>query len=132
MSPRFLPTLMASTGQDFRQSPQFVQFTSSGRLSSLRLLLAGYLAALALAIPLALVIGWRKRPLPQIPLTSDPPTVFMETPLVPSILNCSTAPELALMPKVIFMPSNAGPAAVDEAISLPTVPKTISRWCRCR
>lgn len=34
---------------------------AKGLVSSLRLLLAGYLAALATAIPLALIIGWRKR-----------------------------------------------------------------------
>ena len=34
---------------------------AKGLASSLRLLLAGYCAALATAIPLALVIGWRKR-----------------------------------------------------------------------
>ena len=57
LDPMLYPTpnqviiLMATEGKEL----------ATGLLSSLRLLLVGYLTAVATAIPLALVIGWRKR-----------------------------------------------------------------------
>lgn len=50
-TPNQIMTLMAGDAKEL----------AKGLISSLRLLVAGYLAALATAIPLALVIGWRKR-----------------------------------------------------------------------
>ena len=46
--------------------------------------------------------------------------------LFPESETISIAPRLALMPQAMFMPSNAGPAAVDVAVSCPFTANTIS------